>query len=106
MEYKMSLIKEFKQKLKRSGYSWEQTQEILICGLTGFENQVARAEKNGHPLHRSNLQSTQDRIEKKLTEKQNWFKSKPRLSELRRLGNSGSLSLRGKILQSKENPPQ
>ena len=50
----------------------------LVNGLKGHIRKAERCRKEGKPFHRTAASSAKDRRTKKLTQKQSWFKNKPR----------------------------
>ena len=64
--------------LSVSGYNDKEIKEIIESGLTGFVRKVERLRKAGVPFHRPAASTLQGRIKKKLLEKTNWYKQKPK----------------------------
>ena len=61
-----------------SGYSPDQTREIIESGLKGYSRKLSRSIRTGIPLHRPAASALQGRIKKNLTEKSSWYKKKPK----------------------------
>ena len=61
-----------------SGYSEREIKEIIESGLTGFVRKVEKFRKAGIPFHRPAAMTLQGRIKKKLLEKTNWYKQRPK----------------------------
>ena len=65
-------------RLVTSGYDKNQVREIIESGLLGYEKKLERARKAKIPLHRPASFSLASRQKKKLTQKTNWYKAKPK----------------------------
>ena len=78
---KNEIIDNYSDRLFRSGYSQSQVREIIVSGLVGYENKLARAARQNIPLHRPAAATLKNRLHKKLTQRQNWFKDKKRKSD-------------------------
>ena len=78
MSEKVQIIDDYTETLSVSGYSKREIKEIIESGLTGFVRKVERLRKAGIPFHRPASMTLQGRIRKKLLEKTNWYKSKPK----------------------------
>ena len=50
--------------------------EIVVSGLVGYERKLKHKKLHGIPIYRSNKFSLRDRVNRKLTEKYNWFRTK------------------------------
>ena len=59
-----------------SGYSPEQTKDIVVAGLTGYERKLKKSKEEKKDLHRSAAGSLQSRIKKKLLGRQTWYLDK------------------------------
>ena len=70
------IVDSYTDRLVRSGYSQSQVREIIVSGLMGYENKVTRAKRDNIPLHRPAAATLKNRLHKKLTQKQNWYKGK------------------------------
>ena len=72
------VVDEYAQKLINSGFKLEQTRNILVGGLTGYERKLAlsRDSKNPRwkPLHQPASFNAQARRRTRLLGKSNWFK--------------------------------
>ena len=98
MSEKVKIIDDYIETLSISGYSEREIKEIIESGLTGFVRKVERLRKAGIPFHRPASMTLQGRIKKKLLEKTNWYKFKPKgkggfqVRRTNRSGNNLSLS--------------
>ena len=77
-EERNNVIRDFLEKLRRSGYSREQSRTILQAGLRGYEYRRRQAAEGGVPIHRGKHQTQQGRAVRKMLEKANWYKHKTR----------------------------
>ena len=78
MSEKVQIIDDYTETLSVSGYEENEIKEIIESGLTGFVRKVERLRKAGVPFHRPATMTLQGRIKKKLLEKTNWYKQKPK----------------------------
>ena len=78
---RIKIIDNYIDRLLVSGYKTEQIKEIVESGLKGYIRKLNRAIKSGIPLHRPAASTLQGRIRKKLTERSNWYKKKPKNSK-------------------------
>ena len=80
------MVEEYAQKLINSGFKLDQTRNILVGGLTGYERKLAlsRDSKNPRwkPLHQTASFNAQARRRTKLIGKSNWFKRGIRINYL------------------------
>jgi len=74
------VIEKFVQQMVNSEFTWKQIHEIVISSLRGHVRREKRRKKLGKPRFRSGKESLESRIEKKLTEKYNWFREKKKLN--------------------------
>ena len=72
---KIKVVNKYVQQLVNSEYSMKQCREIVISGVLGYMRKMKRKEKYNLPIYRSNKLSLRDRVNKKLTEKYNWYRS-------------------------------
>ena len=70
------VVDQFSYQLRLSGYSVEQSRDIVKAGLTGYENLLERSRKEKKNLHRSAEEGQEERRKKKVLAKGNWFKKK------------------------------
>ena len=75
---RVDIVDEFTKQLLNSGYDWDQVRRIIVSGLTGYENMLSRARRNGSGIHRSAAEGAQARRQKKLLAKSSWFRSPPK----------------------------
>ena len=78
MSEKVKIIDDYTETLNVSGYSEREIKEIIESGLTGFVRKVEKFRKAGIPFHRPAAMTLQGRIKKKLLEKTNWYKQRPK----------------------------
>ena len=72
----IAVINKFTQQLVNSEFSWKQCREIVVSSLLGYTRKEKRRKAAGKPKYRSGCDSLEARVEKKLTEKYNWFRKK------------------------------
>ena len=77
----ISVVDKFIQQLVNSEFSWHQCREIVVIALTGHTRKEERRKKAGRPKYRSGCESLESRVERKLTEKYNWFRKKRKEDE-------------------------
>ena len=74
------VVDEYAQKLFNSGFKLDQTRNILVGGLTGYERKLSLSKDNNNPkwkpLHQPAGFNIQARRRTKLLGKSNWFKKK------------------------------
>ena len=88
---RIRVLEEFINLMKFSGYRLDQRREIMVAGLTGYLNKVARAKKLGSEFHRSAGDTRIDRRRVKLATKNTWF-CKDRKDKLEFLREQGTKS--------------
>ena len=77
-----SVINKYIQQLTNSGYNWKQQREIIISALKGHvRREKVRLKTENKLRYRSGQASLRTRMEKKLTEKYNWFRRRKRIGE-------------------------
>ena len=76
---KNKIMNKFKEKLKNSGYSQDQIEDIVTSGLLGYTRKAKRAEDRNQPLHRSGKSTEQDRFKKRYIDKYTWQNKKSTL---------------------------
>ena len=76
IEERIKVVNQFSYQLRLSGYSAEQSRDIVKAGLTGYENLLERSKKEKKNLHRSAEEGQEERRKKKVLAKGNWFKKK------------------------------
>ena len=75
VDKRLEIVYNFAQKLFNSGYKFEQVRKICIAGLKGYEKLLKAIQKpGGRKLHRTSGDSSSARAQKKLTEKNEWFR--------------------------------
>ena len=85
MQERLTIINQYTQQLKTSGYSWARAREIIVCGLLGLERKRERRRRNGEKFHRKAASTLAGRYRKKLTGKTDWYREKKREPEERKL---------------------
>ena len=73
---RISIVDEYTKQILSSGYSFDQTKNIVIAGLKGYESILKRCKEGKTVLHRSAKIGLEERRKKKLLGKGNWFKGK------------------------------
>ena len=73
---KNNIVNKYVQQLVNSEYTWKMCREIVVSGLVGYERKLKHKKLHGIPIYRSNKFSLRDRVNRKLTEKYNWFRTK------------------------------
>ena len=73
---KNSVVDKYVQQLVNSEYSWKLCREIVVSGLVGYVRKMKNKKLHNIPVYRSNKFSLRTRVNKKLTEKYNWFRTK------------------------------
>merc|ERR1711963_841811 len=80
-EETISIIDKYIQQLVNSEFQWKSIREIVVSALVGHVRREKRRKRNNKPKYRSGKESLSSRIEKKLTEKYNWFRKKKKEDE-------------------------
>ena len=75
-EETIAVIDKFIQQLVNSEFNWNQCREIVVSSLTGYTRKEKRRVAANKPKYRSGCESIEARVEKKLSEKYNWFQKK------------------------------
>ena len=70
------VVDKYSQKLLTSGYNMTQTRKIILAGIRGWESKRDRARREQRRVHRTSRESMKNRIMKKATGKNNWFRRK------------------------------
>ena len=70
------MVRDFIAELVGSGYSREQTREIVTAGLKGYEDRRRREESGGTPIHGHKKQTQKGRDLRKLLEQNTWFNNR------------------------------
>ena len=71
---KNDIVNKYTQQLVNSEYNWKLCREIVVSGIVGFVRKLKRKVKQNIPKFRSGQFSLRTRVNKKLTEKYNWFR--------------------------------
>ena len=74
MDEKLNKIDHFTQQMINSGYSWQQTREVIVSSLKGIIKEEMKRKEEKSKRYRTGIESLQTRIKKKLTENTNWYK--------------------------------
>ena len=69
-----SKIEQFITELKSSGYCRKQAQEIVCSGIRGYRNKIRKRKRKNTPFYRLGEDTVEDRMRKKIVEKENWYK--------------------------------
>ena len=72
----LKVIEVFIQEMKSSGYTREQSREIVIGGIKGWKRKVERRKKEGLGFYRLAKSTLPTRVRKKLMERETWYKEK------------------------------
>ena len=75
MEERNRVVDGYGKKLLNSGYSMEQTRNILVNGIKGYEGRKRRCMVQGRRLKRTAKESQEERSRKKLLERSSWYKN-------------------------------
>ena len=70
------VVDKYTQQLVNSGYSWKQCREIVISAIKGQVRKETMIKKLGIKKYRSGQESLNKRVNKKLLEKYNWFRTR------------------------------
>ena len=73
-EEKVEKIDKFTQQMINSGYSWQQTREVVIASLKGVLKEEERRKESNLKRYRTGAESLEDRIKKKMTQNTQWYK--------------------------------
>ena len=75
---RVNVVDEYAQKLINSGFKLDQTRNILVGGLTGYERKLALSRDTNNPkwkpIHQPASTNAQDKRRTTLLGKSNWFK--------------------------------
>ena len=77
----ISVIDKYIQQLTNSGYSWRQQREIIVSALKGHVRRENERKLKKESKYRSGQKSLRTRMEKKLTERYNWFRRRKKIGE-------------------------
>ena len=69
------VLEQFTQELKNSGYTNEQSREIVISGYRGWKRRIERRRNTG--LYRHAIDTLEERERKKLIERETWYIPQP-----------------------------
>ena len=73
-EEHISVVEGYTRQLKRSGYNFKETKEIVRSGYIGFKRKKERRQKLGIPMHREGRNTIVVRTRKKLLDKRMWYR--------------------------------
>lgn len=73
-ELKVEFLSEFAWRMKESGYSEKFRQEVIECGVKGYEKQVERDARGECPLHRPKGYKSKERRQKKDMLRSVWYR--------------------------------
>ena len=91
----IEVIDKYVPQLKNSEYNWKQSRDIVVSALKGFQRKemIRKAEKK--PKFRTGKQSLKARVDKKLTEKEKWFRKKKLSEDAENIENSEKKEKKG-----------
>ena len=69
-------IEQYIQELKSSGYSHSQTKEIIVSRIRGWKNRIRKRKRENKQFYRPAESTLEERMEKEITAKENWYKQK------------------------------
>ena len=75
IDEKIKHIDHFTNQLCNSGYSWQQSKEIIVSSLKGIKRKSEKRKESGEKRYRTAEESLEKRLEKKLTENTEWYKT-------------------------------
>ena len=78
VEVRCKILEQFCRKMVTSGYKKPLIAKVLRNGLIGYNRAINLENKGTRPVHQKLPVGTNKRIRKKLLDKTNWFKNKPR----------------------------
>ena len=71
---KDAVIDKYTQQLVNSEFNWKQIHDIIVSGLKGYTRKEKRRMEKNTARFRSGASSLKTRVNKKLTEKYDWFR--------------------------------
>ena len=84
---RLEIVDKFAAKIVNSGYGLNQTRNIMVGGLKGYERKLKLSKDvtnpKWQPLHPPASFNIQARRKKKILEKNNWFKKTSSLEEVK-----------------------
>ena len=95
MKERIKVIDEFSDQLLASGYSWNQTQNIVKAGLRGYERKLRKCRECNTNLHRSAAEGLHLRKKNALLGPQRWFLGKKK--ETKKLKSKSSVRQRNSM---------
>ena len=93
-KYRADVVDGYGVKLLTSGYSREQCERILIGGMKGYINKVARRKKHGRRIHLTARESMGSRIKKRLLGQSSWYKGRNKGDDVRNGGVRGGRAMK------------
>ena len=69
-----AVIEKFIKQLKSSGYNQKHSKEHTVNGIKGWKNKISRRKKEGKGFYRLAGKTLKKRLQKKLTEKETWYR--------------------------------
>ena len=69
-------IEQFIGELKNSEYSQKQSREIVTSGLRGWKTKMRKRKRQNIPFYRVAQETVDQRLQKQLTERESWYKTK------------------------------
>ena len=70
----IEIIEKFIRQLKTSGYEQKQARDLVLSGLKGRQSKTKRREREGLGFYRQAKHTLQKRVQKKLTERETWYR--------------------------------
>ena len=87
------IVDKYTQQLVNSEFNWKQCRDIVVSGLKGQKRKTEKQRKKGQPKYRSGQSSLATRVEKKLLEKYNWFRTRKPESDSEEVTENESVKL-------------
>ena len=73
---KIQIVDHFLQQLINSGYSWQQSREVIVSSLKGLLKEEMRRKSSSEKRYRTGEESLETRMKDKLLEATQWYKDK------------------------------
>ena len=71
----IEVMEDYTRQLKNSGWGRKEALQIVTSGFKGLQEMIRRRREEGKDLYRSATSSLQMRVRKKLTGKEDWYKT-------------------------------
>ena len=69
-------IEQYIQELRNSGYNQKQARELISCGIRGWKTKIRKRKRDQVPFYRLAEDTVEERLKKKLIEKETWYKDR------------------------------